>query len=73
MANAKRRVVTMNLIDGRNVKDMNKQELIDIVAKTEGEIAELSALTTESTGIKAEVDALKKFLVEVVKHLDAKS
>lgn len=70
MANS---VKTIHMINGINVKDMSKDELISKIADAEGEIARLNGLETESTAITKEIERQQAFIDDVVKHLDARA
>lgn len=67
------KVKTVHYIDGYNVADMTKEDLISQIAKAEAKIKELNKVETESTAIAAEIERVKAFIAEVVKHLDARA
>lgn len=67
------KVKTVNYINGVNVADMTKEDLIGEIAKAEAKVKELNKVETESTAIAAEIDRIKAFIADVVKHLDARA
>ena len=66
------KVTTQHFINGVNVKDLSKSECINIIRTAEADIATLEAIETESATVENEVKSLRKFIGEVVTHMDAK-
>ena len=67
------KVKTVHYIDGYNVEDMSKSDLIAKIAEGEKAIKDLKKVETESTAIAAEIAKIEAFIGEVVAHLDARS
>jgi hypothetical protein len=67
------KVKTVHYINGYNVSDMTKEDLISEISKAEAKIKELKKVETESTAIAAEIERIGKFIADVVAHLDARA
>ncbi len=66
------KIVTTHTINGRNIKDMSKDELIGVIRASEADVATLESMETESEAVTKEVKSIRAFIADVVSHLDKK-
>lgn len=62
---------TKHLINGQDVASYSTEDKINLIAKTEKRIAELSAITTQSALVAAEIAKAQAFLAAIVAQFDA--
>lgn len=63
---------TQNFVNGTNVKDLSKDQCINMIADAKDDIARLKALDVGSTAVDKQIAALEAGIKGVVEVLDAK-